>query len=303
MDSCAVEIQQLTKSFSTPFRGEKLLAVDRVSLRVEKGEVYGLLGPNGSGKSTTMKILLGILRATSGTCQIFGNPSHLAKSRAQVGYVPENPYFYKHLNAEETLRFYGELAGMRGKKLKERIEEMLELVQLTDARKRRVAGYSKGMLQRIGLASALIHQPQILFLDEPTAGVDPVGSRMIRDLILELSQQGITILLSSHLLEQVQEVCDRVGILSYGKLVREGSIEELLSIETQRELVFSGMNEEEFLLLQQEMKNKGADIVHAGYPKTTLERLFVEVATQNEAAAHSQVVQSSEQSSTSASEN
>ena len=212
-DVAAVEVHQLVKDFKGPFRGKKVRAVDNVSLRIAPGEVYGLIGPNGSGKSTTMKAVLGLVRPTSGSCSIFGRDSLKVDSRNDVGFLPENPYFYKHLTAVETVKFYGKLCGMRGRDLRNRVEEMLELVGLQDARDRRLRGFSKGMLQRIGLAQALVQDPRLVILDEPTAGVDPSGSRQIRDLILNLKSRGITVFLCSHLLEQVQEICDRVGIM------------------------------------------------------------------------------------------
>ena len=229
----AVKIENLTKTFPVPFRKEKVVAVDNLSLSVKQGEVYGLIGPNGSGKSTTMKVLLGLISATSGNSSVFGMSSTETASRGSVGFLPENPYFYKYLTGAETIAFYGKLCGINRKEIKERTKELLKLVELEGARDRRLAGYSKGMLQRIGLAQALVGRPKLVVLDEPTAGVDPAGSRKIRDLIMQLKEQGITVILSSHLLEQVQEVCDRVGIIFEGKLVREGSLKELIEIENQ----------------------------------------------------------------------
>ena len=213
----AVEIRNLVKDFKTSFRRKPLRAVDDVSIRIMPGEVYGLIGPNGSGKSTTMKALLGLVAPTSGHCAIFGKDSLKVDSRNEVGFLPENPYFYKHLSGAETLRFYGKLCGLAGRRSNDRVNELLALVDLEDARDRRLGGYSKGMLQRIGLAQALIQEPRLVILDEPTAGVDPVGSRQIRDLILKLRERGITVFLCSHLLEQVQEVCDHVGIIFQGQ--------------------------------------------------------------------------------------
>ena len=233
----AVQINNLTKIFPVPFRKEKVVAVDDLSLRVEAGEVYGLIGPNGSGKSTTMKVLLGLISATSGSSAVFGLSSSETASRGSVGFLPENPYFYKYLTGAETLSFYGKLCGLSRRKIKERTSELLSLVDLENAKDRRLGGYSKGMLQRIGLAQALIGDPRLVVLDEPTAGVDPAGSRKIRDLIIELKQRGISVILSSHLLEQVQEVCDRVGIIFQGKLVKEGKLEELIEIESQTEII------------------------------------------------------------------
>lgn len=273
----AVSIRNLTRQFRvSSFKRELLTAVDNVSLEVQAGEVYGLIGPNGSGKSTTMKVLLGLLRPTEGQCAIFGRDSTRVDSREDVGYLPENPYFYKHLTGRETLRFYGRLCGLKGAALKARIEELLTLVDLTAAGDRRLAGYSKGMLQRIGLAQAIIHEPRLVVLDEPTAGVDPAGSRKIRDLIFELKRRGISVILSSHLLEQVQEVCDRIGIIFRGKMVREGSLAELTKVEDQTEVVLKNATPELLAAVQQLAESQGAQWVSSGHPRTTLERLFLE---------------------------
>lgn len=272
----AVEIKNLVKDFRGPMRKTSVRAVDDVSIRIMPGEVYGLIGPNGSGKSTTMKALLGLVAPTSGECAIFGKNSLLTDSRNEVGFLPENPYFYKHLTGEETLQFYGKLCGIRGKVLRERIGELLKLVDLHGAAKRRIGGYSKGMLQRIGLAQALIQRPRLVILDEPTAGVDPVGSREIRDLILKLRSEGITVFLCSHLLEQVQEVCNQVGIIFGGSLIREGKLEDLISIEDQTELVFRDGSPELVALLEKIIsEDKNAEHIRTGKPKTTLERLFL----------------------------
>src|SRR5712675_2286634 len=238
MTNPAVAVHGLTKIFPVPFHPTRgVLAVKDLNLRIEPGEVYGLLGPNGSGKSTTLKIILGLVSPTRGRTEIFGRDSRLVESREAVGFLPENPYFYKYLTGAETLRFFGRLCGMAGATLKSRVNELLDLVGLTKARNRRLGTYSKGMLQRIGLAQALIHNPKLLVLDEPTAGVDPAGSRDIQELIAALKNRGTTVLLSSHLLTQVQEVCDRVGILHRGRLLREGPLQSLLGIENQTELV------------------------------------------------------------------
>src|SRR5213596_3122331 len=224
MTNPAVAVHGLTKIFSVPFHRQSIVAVKDLNLRIEPGEVYGLLGPNGSGKSTTLKIILGLVSPTRGRTEIFGHDSRLVESREAVGFLPENPYFYKYLTGEETLRFFGRLCGLSGARLKKRIDELLDLVGLTNARDRRLGTYSKGMLQRIGLAQALIQEPKLIVLDEPTAGVDPTGSRQIRDLILRFKERGITVLLCSHLLSQVQEICDRIGIMHRGELVREGAL-------------------------------------------------------------------------------
>ncbi|MCW1922253.1 ABC transporter ATP-binding protein [Luteolibacter arcticus] len=273
----AVEILDLVKDFRPVGRKEPLRAVDRVSLTIAPGEVYGLIGPNGSGKSTTMKALLGLVQPDSGVCRIFGNDSMQVDSRQDVGFLPENPYFYKHLSGAETLRFYGKLCGLRGATLEARVKELLHLVDLEGAGDRRLGGYSKGMLQRIGLAQALVQEPRLVILDEPTAGVDPVGSREIRDLILDLKTRGITVFLCSHLLEQVQEVCDRVGIIFRGKMVKEGRIDDLLAIGDQTEIVLRDASPELLEKLTAQIQADGhAELLRTGRPKTTLERLFLE---------------------------
>jgi len=282
--SPAVAVHGLTKVFRVPLHPSRgIVAVKELNLRIEAGEVFGLLGPNGSGKSTTLKIILGLVSPTRGRTEIFGRDSRLVESREAVGFLPENPYFYKYLSGEETLRFFGRLCGLRGAYLKRQINELLDLVGLTRARKRRLGTYSKGMLQRIGLAQALIHNPRLVVLDEPTAGVDPAGSREIRDLILDLKSRGITVLLSSHLLAQAQEICDRVGILSDGVLVREGRLQELIAIENQTELVIADASTHLVNEIESVINRSKAKLIECRKSTTTLERLFLE-ATKNDEA-------------------
>lgn len=271
----AVSIRNLEKVFPVHLRRRQVVALRGLSLDIPAGHVYGLLGPNGSGKSTTLKILLGLVTPSSGSSEIFGVPSHRVASRVDVGFLPENPYFYKFLTGAETIAFYGKLCGLTGGTLKARVTELLDLVGLTEAGDRRVGSYSKGMLQRIGLAQAMVHDPRLLILDEPTAGVDPAGSREIRDLILRLKARGKTILLTSHLLEQVQEVCDRVGILAKGRLVREGSLDILTGISGQTEYVIENSSPE----LQEEIARlvaaRGARLVSSRQPQMDLETVFL----------------------------
>src|SRR5437016_3460145 len=276
----AIAVRGLTKIFPVPLHRQSIVAVRDLDLRIEPGEVYGLLGPNGSGKSTTLKIILGLVSPTRGCTEIFGRDSRLVKSREAVGFLPENPYFYKYLSGEETLRFFGRLCGLGGVQLKNRIDELLELVGLTKARKRRLGTYSKGMLQRIGLAQALIHEPKLVVLDEPTAGVDPAGSREIRDLIVDLKRRGITVLLSSHLLAQAQEMCDRVGILADGVLVREGRLQELIAIENQTELVLADASSQLVEEIESLINRSNAKLIERRKSTTTLERLFLDATTE-----------------------
>jgi ABC-2 type transport system ATP-binding protein len=286
MTEPAVSLSGVTKIFPVPFQRRSVVAVRDLNLQVEPGQIYGLLGPNGSGKSTTLKIILGLVTPTRGRAHIFGRESARVASRESVGFLPESPYFYKYLTGEETLRFYGKLCGLRGADLKNRVEEMLALVGLTNARKRRLGGYSKGMLQRIGLAQAIIQEPALLVLDEPTAGVDPAGAREIRDLILDLKKRGITVLLSSHLLGQVQEICDRVGILANGLLVREGALSDLLGVENQTQLILENASTELVDEIGALVARSGARIIERGRPRTSLERLFLEETKSPDENAH-----------------
>lgn len=282
MTDAAIVVSGLTKVFPIPFHRESIVAVRDLDLRIEAGEVYGLLGPNGSGKSTTLKIILGLVSPTRGRTEIFGRDSSLVESRAAVGFLPENPYFYKYLTGEETLRFFGKLCGLGNTALKKRIEELLELVGLTNARHRRLGTYSKGMLQRIGLAQALIHEPKLVVLDEPTAGVDPAGSRDIRNLIVDLRRRGITVLLSSHLLAQAQEICDRVGILAQGVLVREGRLDELIAIENQTEVILENSSGALIDGIEALAARSNAKVIAHRRSTTTLERLFLDATEQRD---------------------
>jgi ABC-2 type transport system ATP-binding protein len=275
MNTPAASVRNLTKVYPVPMRRQKVVAVSDLTLDVAEGEVYGLLGPNGSGKSTTLKILLGLVTATRGSCSIFGEDSRDFRSHRDVGFLPENPYFYKYLTARETLRFYGKICGMRGRALDTRIDELLALVEMTGAEDRRVGGYSKGMLQRIGLAQALIQNPRLLVLDEPTAGVDPMGSRAIRNLILDLKKMGKTVLLTSHLLEQVQEVCDRVGIMARGRMVRQGQLEEMVTDPGRTEYVIEGATPALGARIRAAAIEEGGKFLGEHRARLTLESVFL----------------------------
>ena len=277
MNTPAVEIRNLTKIFPVPLRRRRIVAVKDVSLTVDSGEVYGLLGPNGSGKSTTLKMLLGLVTPNHGEARIFGTDSRDYHSRRDVGFLPENPYFHKFLTAAELLTFHGKICGMAGKPLAKRIDELISLVGLEDARDRRVGGFSKGMLQRIGLAQALIHDPRLVVLDEPTAGVDPAGSHQIRDLILDLKKRGKTVLLTSHLLEQVQEICDRVGIMARGEMIREGSLDDLVRVKNQTEFVIENAPPELAAQIQNLVAQSPARLVATRQPERSLESVFLEL--------------------------
>lgn len=274
--SPAATIVNLHKTFKTGLGKPVVYAVRGVDMTIRQGEVYGLIGPNGSGKSTLMKALLGLVTPTEGSCSIFGRPSLSPDSKEEVGFLPENPYFYKFLTGAETVAFYGKLCGLGGRKLREKVGELLDLVGLADAADRRLGGYSKGMLQRIGMAQALVQSPRLLVLDEPTAGVDPLGSRDIRDIIENLKSGGMTVFLCSHLLEQVQEVCDRVGIIFKGLLIAEGTVNELTRDADKQEIVLEHASPALLARLKAEVEQDGsAAWVEAGNPRNSLESVFL----------------------------
>ena len=272
----AIEIRGLVKDFAIGLRGVKLRAVDHVDLRVMPGQVYGLLGPNGSGKSTTIKILLGLLEPSAGECRIFGVASRRVEARREVGYLPESPYFYRHLTGRELVRFYAQMCGLGGARLNQRVAEALATVGLSDAAARLVGTYSKGMLQRVGLAQALVHDPRLLILDEPTAGVDPIGSAAISELILQLKGRGKTILITSHLLGQIEDICDRVAILDRGKLILEGAVPDLVGRADRQALIVESLPEAELAGLREWLAARGRKIEAIETPRTRLDRLFIE---------------------------
>lgn len=236
----AIETFSLTKVFSDWWGRDKVFAVDDLNLRVHYNEVFGLLGPNGSGKTTTLKMLLGLLYPTKGRAVVLGGDGAEPRISARIGFMPEESYLYRYLNARETLDFYGSLFGLPGNVRKIRIEALLEMVGLKAVANRPVGTYSKGMARRIGLAQALINDPDLLILDEPTTGLDPIGTRQIKDLIVELSKRGKTILLCSHLLADVEDVCDRIAILYGGKIQTEGQVKDLL-LQTNKRQITTGV--------------------------------------------------------------
>jgi ABC-2 type transport system ATP-binding protein len=225
----AIVVDKLTKTYKPSWPWQKPTTVlSEVSLSVGQGEIFGFLGPNGAGKTTTMKILLGLMRATSGRVELLGAPANDVRVHQRIGYLPESPYFYDYLTAEEFLRFYARLAGLHEEELRKRISLLLERMGLAAARHRQLRKFSKGMLQRIGLAQALIHDPELIILDEPMSGLDPVGRKDVRDVILGLRDQGKTVFFSTHIISDVEMICDRVGILARGKVLALGRIEELV---------------------------------------------------------------------------
>ena len=209
--------------------GRKQVGVEDLTLEVEEGRIFGLVGPNGSGKTTTLKLLLGLVFPTRGSAEVLGFPIGHPAYKERIGFLPEGPYFYDHLNATELLRFYGGLFGLGGSALEARIQELLELVAMWDRRHIRVRNYSRGMLQRVGVAQALINDPDLIFLDEPTAGLDPIGALQIRDVIHRVREQGKTVFLCSHLLKEMEPLCDIIAILDRGHLVTVGTVDDLLA--------------------------------------------------------------------------
>jgi ABC-2 type transport system ATP-binding protein len=240
-----IEIENLTHDYQTGFwRKRSLRALDGLSLRVEAGEVFGFLGPNGAGKTTTFKILMRMLRPTAGEARILGRPLDDLRMRALIGYLPERPYFYHHLTARELLLYYGALCDLPRDHAARRATELLGQVGLSDSADRRLRKFSKGMLQRVGLAQALINDPEVLFLDEPMSDLDPLGRREARELIDDLRARGKTIFFSSHILTDVEAMCDRVAILNRGRLVESGRLSEILKTRSNEiEVVVSGVNE------------------------------------------------------------
>jgi ABC-2 type transport system ATP-binding protein len=241
----AIETEDLTKDYSVGFwRPRPYRALDRLSLTVDQGEVFGFLGPNGAGKSTTLKLLMGLIFPTAGSARILGQPVGDLAMRRQIGFLPENPYFYDYLTAEELLRYYGELSGLRGAELARRVPAVLDEVGIGAERRMRLRSYSKGMIQRLGVAQALVAEPSLVFFDEPMSGLDPLGRRELRQLMLRLRDRGCTVFFSSHILADAETLCSRVGIVAQGRLVANGKLADLVAFEVRGwELVATGLSE------------------------------------------------------------
>lgn len=223
-----VQVDHLQKIFRVGFWGKRVTAVDHLSLDVRRGEVFGFLGPNGAGKTTTLKILMGLIYPSGGQARLFGRPVGDPAAKAKLGFLPESPYFYEYLSGREFLRFYGHLFGLWGTALEKRVEELLDMVGMTHARDLQLRKFSKGMLQRVGIAQALINDPELVVLDEPMSGLDPIGRKEVRDLILRLKEAGKTVLFSSHILHDAELLCDRVAMILKGRLVASGRVAELI---------------------------------------------------------------------------
>ncbi len=301
-----VRCENLSKLYRGSLLRPSFLALDSLDLEVRRGEVVGYIGPNGAGKTTTIKILMGLHRPSSGLAEVLGQPVSSVANRARIGYLPERPFFYDYLTAEEFLHFYGSLHGMSPADRREKINHLLPLVQMDHARKMPLRKFSKGMLQRVGLAQALINEPELVVLDEPSSGLDPMGRMLIRDIVAELKRRGVTILFSSHILSDVEHICDRVAILVGGKLVKFAAVDELVhdnvrAIEVTLEhlseedltalgvgapmfkargqATFSLPDREQANTLVSEALRRGAQVVSVIPRRESLESLFLEKLT------------------------
>ncbi len=284
MDSdIVIETRNLTKVYRDFWGREKVRALKALDLQIRRGEIFGLLGPNGSGKTTTLKLILGLIFPTSGEVLVFGQDAREVSKNERIGYLPEESYLYRFLTAEETLDFYGRLFNMPAMLRRQRAAELIEEVELGWAKRRQLREYSKGMTRRIGLAQALINQPELLLLDEPTTGLDPIGTRWMKDFLLRLRDRGTTILMCSHQLEDVQDVCDRIGILHQGELKELGRVSELLKIRDRTEIQCSGLTPEAEREVCATIERLGGKVHFCGNPTTTLEELFVRIIRESEA--------------------
>jgi ABC-2 type transport system ATP-binding protein len=267
-----IEIEKLTKDFQVGFwKKQTVRALDGLDLAVDRGEVFGFLGPNGAGKTTTLKILMNLIRATSGSARILGEPTGSVAMHRRIGFLPENPYFYDYLTPAEWLTYVGNLFGLRGKELELKVKATLEKVGLPHAASVQLRKFSKGMVQRIGIAQAIINDPEIVFLDEPMSGLDPLGRREVRQVIAGLKSMGVTVFFSSHILPDVEALCDRVAIMNRGRLQASGALNEILNIRIQEhEVILSGASGR----LEEELAGKSTQSVQLG------DRLSLRVASQ-----------------------
>lgn len=278
-----VETRNLSKVYRDFWGRQKVQALKALDLEIRQGEIFGLLGPNGSGKSTTIKLLLGLLFPTSGEALVFGQDASDVKKNERIGFLPEESYLYKFLSADETLDFYGRLFDMPAETRKKRIDELIEMVGLKGARRRQLKEYSKGMTRRIGLAQALINDPELIILDEPTTGLDPIGTREMKNLILRLRDQGKTVLMCSHLLADVQDVCDRIAILYQGELKELGRVDDLLKVRDVTQMRAGGLSEDAQNEIREVIKRHGGDLQDMENPRVTLEELFLDIVRDSEA--------------------
>jgi ABC-2 type transport system ATP-binding protein len=288
-----VSVRGLTKVFKDFWNRPKARAVDNVDFEVRRGEVFGLLGPNGSGKSTTVKLLLGLLHATKGHIEVFGHSPRHVPTKARIGYLPEESYLYRYLNSRETLDFFGNLFHLSKNDRNNRAEQLLEMVGLSQTRTRAIGEFSKGMQRRIGLAQALINDPDLVILDEPTAGLDPIGCREVKDLILALARRGKTVILSSHLLSDVEDVCDRVVIYYGGKIQAMGTLKELLAKPDAVRITTPVLPRETMeKVLELIRRDVALDKIRIDNPTQNLESYFLDVVQKARAAQETSGAQS-----------
>ncbi|MPM34923.1 Vitamin B12 import ATP-binding protein BtuD [bioreactor metagenome] len=277
----AISAVGLTKVFRDFWNRPKAQAVNEIDFTVREGEVLGLLGPNGSGKSTTVKMILGLLYPTAGSLSVLGRAPRAVETKREIGYLPEESYLYKYLTAEETLDFFGSLFNLSHAERRKRIDQLLDMVGMAHARRRRVGEFSKGMARRIGLAQAMINDPSLLVLDEPTSALDPLGCREVKDLIRELKKRGKTVMITSHLLSDVEDICDRVIILYGGKIRAQGSLKQLLTMTDSTRIVTPAMSpevtEKVLRVLRENLHGENFTMDH---PRRTLEEFFLDVIAQ-----------------------
>jgi ABC-2 type transport system ATP-binding protein len=277
-----IETRNLTKVYRDFWGRPKVLALKALDLKVLRGEIFGLLGPNGSGKTTTIKLLLGLLFPTEGDALIFGEPTSNVSKNERIGYLPEESYLYKFLNAEETLEFYGSLFKISGEERRKRIARLIDMVGLSHAKHRQLREYSKGMQRRIGFAQALINDPELILLDEPTSGLDPIGTAEMKELIRDLRKQGKTIVLSGHLLADMQDICDRIAILHRGELKEIGKVSELLTIQDITQIKARDLSPVALQEVREVLARHGAECVAVDHPTTTLEELFLRIVRESD---------------------
>ncbi|HBL48101.1 ABC transporter ATP-binding protein [Gimesia sp.] len=276
-----IQISNLTKIYRDFWGRKKVRALNSLSLEVKKGEIFGLLGPNGSGKTTTLKLLLGLLFPSEGDIKVLGQPASNVEKNERIGYLPEESYLYRFLNAEETLDFYGRLFKMSAKERRERSAELIEKVGLGHAKRRQLKEYSKGMTRRIGLAQALINNPDLVMLDEPTSGLDPLGTDDMKRMIVELKEQGKTVLMCSHLLADVQDVCDRIAILYGGELKVMGRVDDLLKEQEETQILTSKLSDEAINEIKQVVAKHNGTVDTVDHPTATLESLFLKTVQES----------------------
>jgi ABC-2 type transport system ATP-binding protein len=278
-----VEARNLAKTYRDFWGRSKKVALKPLDLEIRRGEIFGLLGPNGSGKTTTMKLLLGLIFPTSGEAFVFGKEATDVSKNERIGYLPEESYLYKFLDAEETLDFYGRLFDMPPDERKRRAAALIKRVGLERDRKRQLREYSKGMTRRIGVAQALINDPELVILDEPTSGLDPIGTREMKDLIIELREKGKTVIMSSHLLADVEDVCDRIAVLHQGELKELGRVDDLLRVTDVTQIRAKGLSAAATEEIREVLRRHGGEDIEIGNPRTTLEDLFLDVVRDTEA--------------------